>query len=463
MLIIDKINPKTTEQNILACILKKPELIYEIEIKEDDFNSEKGKRHNRAIFRVLKLIAKQKDMAKSEFDVVTIINKVDNFSAIKEDINDAFKQDKLEKGLTHYLDMLKDLRISPDNIDIHIQELEKINVVNEIIDKNKKVRKDLLNNHHKYTLEEILDNVEKPLLTVSNKYSTKADRAEMIGKGMMDDYLNRKVQEKGFVGFPTPWNMLNKFTGGLLAKGDVLVFTAQTGVGKSIAIKNIVKHVGVNLEQPIYWGANEMTPKEQRDRLISEVSGIDCRLIKTGLYNKRGNEHLRAKVESAVKKVQNAPIILDRIRGYTPEILIRKAKYHKKKNGIVGFAWDYVKRSSAYSYSEQTLRHWMGDVVNVMKEEIADPLGIFVVTASQAKTYEQDKSAESQDIERHSTKFIPIRKLTHKEKERYGVMLGDYAFVVQKNRGGKEHDFNRGEFIPMILNEEKLRFEEIVN
>ena len=462
MIIIDKINSLTTEQNILACILKKPSLIYEIEIDEDDFSTKKGKRHNRAIFRALKMIAKQKDMKDSEFDMVTIVDKINKFSGLKKDIKEAFENDSFKKGVTNYVDTLKDMRIDANNIDIHIEELMKINAVNRILKINKSLGNSLKNKYHELSLNEILDKFEEGLLTVSNKYSSKEDEAEMIGTGMMDDFLNREVNEDGFVGYPTPWEKLNKFTGGLLGKGDVLIITAQTGVGKSIALKNIVKYVGIDLGQPIYWGANEMEKEKQRNRLVSEVSGVNAKLIKTGLYNKRGNEHLREKVKSAIKKIQDAPIIIDRIRGYTPEVLIRKAKYYKNKNDIVGFVWDYVKRSSAYDKGEQALRHWMGDVVNIMKEEIADPLEIFVASASQSKTYQEMFAAESQDIERHSTSFVPIKKLTPKEKEKFGIMVGDYAFVVKKNRGGQEHNFEQGEFIPFQLNEDKLLFEEVL-
>ncbi|MFW6027011.1 MAG: DnaB-like helicase C-terminal domain-containing protein [Candidatus Woesearchaeota archaeon] len=461
---IEEISTLVTEQNLLACLFKNPKLIYEIDLSENDFSNKKGKSHNKAIFRVLKIIAKQKDMKEnSNFDMVTIVDKINKFSALKLDIKDAFREESFKEGLTKYIDTLKNMRIDPDNIDIHIKELNKINIINKINRVNEKLGKKLMNNYHEYNLEDILNELESVALTISNKYSNKKDAPEKIGEGMMEEYMNREVSENGFVGFPSPYKNLDKFTGGILRKGSVTDFNARTNVGKSIILKNIVKKVGYDLEQPIYWGANEQQKHEQRDRLIAEITGINTDIIETGAYNKKGNEHLKKQIENAIVKLQKKPIYIDKIEGYKAEDLVRKAKYFKAKYNIVGFVWDHVKRSTAFSDSDKNLRHWLGDIINNMKTKIADPLGIFVVTATQAKTYEDLFARESQDIEDQCTAFIPIKRLTNKEKKEMGIMVGDYLFVIKKNRYGKTHNPNGREGILMTLDEDKLLFKEVIN
>lgn len=401
-------------------------------------------------------------MRKGSFDVTTIINYAEQFSDVKRVLKDIFGGENgfAKVEVTNYIDTIKKARIDPDNIDLHCDELLKINAVNEMIKSNRNMSKTLYNRYASMSLDEVLNKTESSVLKVVNKYSSVNNDPERIGEGMMEKYMNREVNVRGFKGFATPFEELNQFTNGILRKGGVTLINAPTGVGKSIVLKNIVKHVGVDLDEPIYWGANEMTPEEQRDRILAEVAGVNPDVISNGLYNKKGNENLKKRVSKGIKVLEEAPIFLDQIRGYTPEMLVRKARFYKKKYDIKGFVWDYVKRSSAYSDSDDQLRHWLGDVVGVLKEQIADPLDIFVVSATQSKTYQELFAAESQDVERHATCFIPLKKLTPKEKKRLEYNVGDYAFIVKKNRYGSEHDFKAGQCVPLKLDKSELKFKE---
>ena len=456
------LNSKIPERNIIACILKKPQLIYEVDIKTKHFTDKEGKNHNRNLFKILNYIASKKDMTDSEFDVTTIISYTEGFSEVKKSFKKVFGKNEnsnVKKEVTKYIDYLKKLRVDPENVDLFVEDLLKLNAGEEILRANKETNLLIKNNIGQMSLSKLLNISESSVLKISNKYASVEGKPEQIGEGMMDKYLNREVNEKGFSGYETPFKSLNEYTSGILRGGSTTIFNAPTGVGKSIILKNIVKHVGVDLNEPIYWGANEMTKDEQRDRILAEIAKVNPNVITNGLYNKKGNEDLKEDVIKAIKVLEDAPIFLDQIRGYTPEMLVRRARFFKKKHNIKGFVWDYVKRSSAYCDSEEQLRHWLGDVVGTLKEDIADPLDIFVVSATQSKTYQELYAAESQDIERHSTCFIPFKELSPEEKKKFNS-IGDYAMVVKKNRYGAEHNFESGEFIPMYLNKKKLKFEE---
>lgn len=454
----EKINPKIAEQNILSCILKKPSLLYEIdsEINKDFFVND----YNKVIFQIMKYLSKEKDINEIDFDAMTMISIAKKFKSIKKVIKKVYND---SKDFINTIETLREFPINPNNIDIHIEELKKANVVNELIKKNNKMKETLLKRYDKYSLQQILNKAENNVLNISNRFSSmNTNEAKSIGEGMMDKYLNKEVNPNGFQGYPTPFANLNKFTDGLLRKGNVMVINAQTGVGKSITLKNIVKHIGIDLEQPIYWGGTpEMQVSEQEERLIAEVSGVSTHIISNGIYNQEGKEKLRERVIDAIKTIQNAPIYIENIRGYTPEDLVQRAKFFKNKYDIVGFVWDYVKRSSAFKGDDGQLRHWLGDVVNVMKEQIAAPLDVFVATACQAKTHNAYFAAESQDIERHCTNFIVLRELTNKEQME-NPLKGKYGFYVKKNRNGCEHHNKNTDWIPLEFDEKRLKFKECV-
>ncbi|MFP4018706.1 MAG: DnaB-like helicase C-terminal domain-containing protein [Bacteroidales bacterium] len=452
----NKINPKTTEQNILSCILRKPSIIYEIDsnINKDYFIND----YNKVIYMIMVYLSKQKDVEELEFDAMTMVSIAKRFDKVKKVIKNIYNS---SEEFIKTIESLRDFPVEPDNYDIHIEELKKANVVNEMVEKNHNFSDRLIQNYDSWGLQQIINTAENNVLQISNKYmGGESTEAKPIGDGLLDKYLNKEVNKNGFRGYPTPFDALNKFTDGILRKGNVCVFNAQTGVGKSITLKNIVKYIGIDLGKPIYWGGTpEMQVSEQEERLIAEVSGIDAHIISNALYNKEGNEKLRERVIEAIRTIEQAPIFIENIRGYTPEKLVQRAKYFKNKHDIVGFVWDYVKRSSAFKGDDGQLRHWLGDVVNVMKEQIAAPLDLFVATASQAKTYDPFFAAESQDIERHCTNFIVLRQLTEKEQQQ-NPLQGKYGFYVKKNRNGKEHHNQDWDWIPLEFDEQRLKFRE---
>ncbi|MGM0410097.1 MAG: DnaB-like helicase C-terminal domain-containing protein [Bacillota bacterium] len=441
---------------MLSCILRKPDIIYEIqdEIDKSYFVND----YNRVIYAIMVYLSQEKDVEEAEFDSMTMVSIANKFDNIKRVINKVYSN---QKDFIKTIETLRDFPIDPQNYDIHVKELIKANAVNDLIDKNNTFNKEIIQNYDQWDLVQILNNAENNVLQLSNKYANaNSEQGKTIGEGLMDKYLNKEVNKSGFRGYPTPFNSLNKFTDGLLRKGNVCVFNAKTGIGKSITLKNIVKYIGIDLNKPIYWGGTpEMQVEEQEERLIAEVSGVDSHIISNGLYNREGNEKLRERVINSIKQIEQAPIFIENIRGYTPDKLVQRAKYFKNKHNIIGFVWDYVKRSASFTGDDGQLRHWLGDVVNVMKEQIAAPLDMFVATASQAKTYDPFFAAESQDIERHCTNFVILRELTQKEQNA-NPLHGGYGFYVKKNRNGREHHNQNIDWIPLELDEQRLKFKE---
>ncbi|MFW6029055.1 MAG: DnaB-like helicase C-terminal domain-containing protein [Halanaerobiales bacterium] len=412
-------------------------------------------------------ISQQKDIDNLEFDSMTIYSIAKRFPEIQKVLKKIFDN---SNDFIRYIETLKELPVDPKNIDIHIEELKRKNFINDI--KNK-YQEGLEADYSSQSPEDIIKDAESSILQVANRYmvDTNTEEPEQIGKGLRDEYLQRSPTPNGFQGLPIPSaGELNEFTGGLLRPGSVTVINAQTGIGKSIFLKSVVKHIGYDLGYPIYWGANEQNKNEQKDRLLAEIADIPIGIIENGLYNHpdnkfqyKGNSYntgkLKEKVMNAVDELESAPIFIDQIRGYTPEILVQRAKYFKTRHDIAAFVWDYVKEPSDYGGDEGKLRHWLANVVINMKEQIADPLEIPVLTASQAKTYEYWMSAESYGIEKFCTSFCLLRELSEKEKAE-NPLGGNYGFTVKKNRFGAKHEDYKNRWIGMDFDKTKLKFQK---
>ena len=414
---------------------------------------------------IMDYISQQKDVNDIEFDPMTIYSIAKRFSNIQEVLKKIFKD---SNDFIRYIKTLKDLPVDPKNVDIHIKELKRLNMINDL---KEEYQKGLTADYQEESPEEIIKSTEASILKISNRYMVNSnnEEPEQIGEGLRDEYLQRDPNPNGFKGLPFPVNIgIDQFTGGLLRPGSVTVINAQTGAGKSIFLKNVVKHIGYDLGYPVYWGANEQTKSEQKDRLLAEIAEIPIGIIENGLYNSpnevfqfRGDtfntEQTKNQLMEAIDGLESAPIFIDQIRGYSPEILVQRAKYFKTRHNIASFVWDYVKESSSYSGQDKQLRHWLDNVILTMKEQIADPLGISVLTASQAKTYEYWMSAESYGIEKFCTAFLLLRELSEKEKNE-NPLGGDYGLTVKKNRFGGKHEAYKSRWFGMDFDKQRLKF-----
>lgn len=467
----DRIESFVTEQNVISIILQNPEKIYDLanEINKDFFTNDPNRKQNRCLFMVANYLASKRDVDNLELDPMTIISVTDEFPEVKKSLKRIFKN---QQELIQYIEMLEDMPVDASNLDVHVEKLKKVNLTNDLLMTLDSYQDNLIANYEKWETEEIVNRAESEILKISNKYNAGSSEESLERKqSIVERYKNKKPSENDYVGLPIPFKAINDFTRGLLRPGSATVINAPTNVGKSVILKNVAKYLAIDKGIPVYLGANEQSPQEQEERLIMEITGLPSIIIENGLYNadreeikingrKYKTKECKEKVLEAVERLQDAPLYIDQVTGYTPTMLVQRAKYFKKRHNIKAFIWDYVKMSSASEAAEEQLRIFLGSVVQTMKEEIAENLRIPVLTASQAKTYEYHMSAESHDIERFSTAFCILRELDEDEKTRNP--RADYGFTVKKNRFGPKHKDWDSNFIPMQLNTKRLKFEEEV-
>lgn len=440
--------------------------MYEIDINKNHFHHN----HNRAIFIILDYIISKEDIENIELDPLTILSIAEKHEKVKKALKKTLGNKKEDS--INYIKTLSKIseQINPDNINIHIKELIKANAVKDILNRDKKFKNDIEDKYGEYSLDEIINKKEKDILTVSNLYFVTKNNPEENKKKITDRYKKRKYIPNGFVGYPTPFNNLNVFSQGLLRKGSTTVVNAKTNVGKSLILKQIATCLAINKNIPIYLGATEQEIQEQEDRIITELTGIPIGILENGLYNcpkkefewgnnKYNTKKMKNRVLEATEKIKESPLYIDRMEKYSPEKLVKRARYFKTRYDIKGFIWDYVK-VAAGTDSQQKLRHYLGHTVNTLKEDIAIPLQIFTLTASQAKPHNVFAPQESNQIKDYSTGFISLRELTSKEIQK-NPLSGQYGITVVKHRQGKKHKNPENEWIPLELDEKYLKFKEV--
>lgn len=461
-----RVDTGNAERNILTCLLKKPRMIYEIQdqIPKEYFKEQ----HNRALYSVLLYMAQKEDMTESEFDLMSVDAIVKKYEDIQTAFYNVWGKNAREDFKQYFLALKKRGSLAePKNIGIYISELTKANAANEMLEKDDEFERTLKNNYNEMELEEITTKKETMTLEVVNKYFVTNNDPQKNKEEIMDRFANREYIPNGFVGHPTPFPQLNNFSKGILRKGSVTIINAGTNVGKSMVLKQIAKYLAIDRNIPIYLGATEQTLDEQENRIITELTGIDTGILENAMYNcpneyfefgkkRYKTKDIKEKVFEAAEIIKKSPLYIDKMDKYSPEKLKQRARFFKMRYGIEGFIWDYVKLMTGRDIE---LRHYLGEIVNTMKEDIANPLDIFCLSASQAKTYQWELSKESAEIEDFSTVFLCLRPLTQKEKD-MNPMGGEYGFFLKKNRGGKKHKDKDNDFITLGFNEKKLYFYE---
>jgi replicative DNA helicase len=464
-----KIDSFLVEQNILSILFKKPRLIYNVtsQIKPGYFSDNPNRKQNKAIFMCMDFISRKNDVEDLQFDSMTILSVVNKHKKLAESLKRIFPK---QEDFIHYIESLKESPIDPSNLNIHLEELKKINIANDLQNDVGRYLDNLPENYKKMDQDEIIRGVETEVLEITNKYN--ADEQQTFisaNKDRLERYKNYKPNNNEFVGLPTPFPMLNKFTGGLLRKGSVTVINARSNVGKSLIVKNIAVFLAIEHNIPVYLGTTETLPIENEHRILKELTGLPMIIIENNLYNSKretievdgktyDTETCRKKVLNAVKKLDEAPIYFDQIRGYDATVLAQRARYFKRRHNIKLFAFDYIKESSSPEAQKKPLRLFLAEVTEVLKEQVADKLEIPVLTCSQANQHNVLMPNESSDIWRFSTAFLVLRKLKEKDKQGFE---GDYGISVTKNRYGKVHPDPMNNRFSLDLNVDKLRFEEV--
>ena len=408
-------------------------------------------------------------MTDSAYDAITILSIMEKHDRVKKSLINAFGADeewkwksKISKEVYNYIDTLMKIgaKLEPKNINIHIGELNKANAINDILEKDEKFSGKIIKEYGEMSIEDVFNFKESEVLKTANKFSsTHFQEPRRMGEGLEEKLMNREVNESGFLGYPTPWEQINTFTCGLLRPGSMTVINALPKVGKTIVLTNIAKYLAVDCKQPIYFAYNEMNDEGVENRVTSSLTGLPANYIELGLYNAPGKEKEQEKVRKASRILADSPLYVEQIRDYTAEKLAKRARYYKKRYGIVGMIFDYIKEPSDFMNGDKQLRFFLNNVVTVMKEQIADKLQIFCLSASQAKAYEIYKAGESHGIEKYCTAFLVLKELDRKEQNRHP--MAKYGLVVKYNRYGNKHVDFENKFIPLQLDKTRLEFKEV--
>lgn len=201
-----------------------------------------------------------------------------------------------------------------------------------------------------------------------------------MGRLMLDATAERMDQEKrrNEVIF-TSFGRLNKLTGGF-ERGDLIILSAASGVGKSAFSANLARDVSMVDGKPVLYINSEMSDKQQARRYASMLSGVSHQAIREGLPVEGDDSFSR--IIQAADSFAAASIYTITIPDLQINNVVAETKRMQDRFGIQIVFVDYVGRMD--TINSRDVQEWqlMEAAARTLKT-MAQELDIVVVMVAQ--------------------------------------------------------------------------------
>lgn len=438
----------TTEELVLsACIDSKHVSDIMDTVKEDDFFFD----GNRQIFRMframyldgepitsenlLQLHRKDLERCKMRCSVVELITGFTNWKITFEQ-----SYDKLDKKDTDYVGVLiKRLKTSTE-----YRELSNLVVmVNDGINKGEKPD----------TLYRLIEDafIKREDSADKRSYSTPKEMGMLMIEATAER-MDKERRDREVI--YTSFKRLNRMTGGF-ERGDLIILSAASGVGKSAFSINIARDVGIKSKKPVLYLNSEMSDKQQARRYASMISQMSHQAIRDGLPEDDN---------AGFNRVTKAAEIFAKGQLYTitiPDLQIRnvvaECRRMKDRYDIQLVIVDYVGRMDTLSSRDAQEWQIMEAAARTLKT-MAQELDVVVLMVAQLSTNGQSL-AKGASMKNECDLWMNLSRISYDERadaNQYGNGLADYWNVFLEFK--KARNVETGAKVPMHFHGDTLTF-----
>lgn len=298
------------EKALLSCILNYEDCRYEVfgKIKYSDFYSS-------ATSEIYKLMEKLY-IEQDPIDIVTIKNNLHDDNLIlffEEDVVKFFLHNQI-----NYVEFNTYLGIILNES----KQRQLLHLANTLIIE--------LTSNQEIDADAILNKAENDLVSIGeNRFS-----GDFVTPGQaMPSFIEniKKYADKKLLGITTGVKSLDETLGGFLP-GAFYVFAGRPGMGKSALAIHILSANLFNCPTALF--TYEMSVQENLERMVSNITGINCWKIKTGKLSQNEWNIL----SPAIENIKNCKFYIDDSAGSTISDIthkIQKLKYKEPKLGLV--------------------------------------------------------------------------------------------------------------------------------
>lgn len=275
-------------------------------------------------------------------------------------------------------------------------------------------------------LEKLSNEIYGELDTLTQKYVASAE-IDTLGKNI-DSIWNEicsRRSDNGLYGIPSKYNAFNNYF--TYETGELVVIQAKYKRGKSIFLMN----EAVNKLQngvPTLVVDTEMNTRLYTERLISHITGIDIKKVKSGNYS----DEEANKISECISWLKEQPFVHIYDPNMTQEKLYSICQMLKYKIGLQFVIYDYMKSNKTSTGDNYNI---LGDMCDFLKNKIAGELNLSVLSDCQLNR--NGEVADSDKINRYLSVGIKWDFKTQEMIARDGIECGNAYAKIYVNRNGQ--------------------------
>jgi len=408
------------EQALLGSICLRPEAIHEITdvVREDDFYSDK----HRVIWRSMMEL-----MGKGEpIDLLSLSSRLKD-------------RNELERvGGASYLSELVQLVPSASNIRHYASIVQKKSMMRKLIEAGEHISH--LSFEEQGELEEIIDDAEKSLFTVTNSVGSHKfiELKDTLGEAW--DRLER-LHSSGdeLRGVPTGFKALDSKLSGF-QKSDLVIIAARPSMGKTSLALDIARKAAVNHNIPVGIFSLEMSSQQLVDRMLAAEARVDAWKLRTGKQLSIETDFTR--IRDAMDKLSKAPIYIDDQPGNNILKMRAIARRLKAEKNLGLIIVDYLQlMAPVQSIKSDNMVQQVTEISRSLKN-LARDLDIPVIALSQLSRAVESRGGKPRLSDLRDSGSIEqdadVVMFIHREKDESGEQARsrEATILIEKHRNG---------------------------
>ena len=277
------------------------------------------------------------------------------------------------------------------------------------------------------TLDELINNTYDSVDQLTTKYVTNTE-ATTLGERVDDiwDEIVSRRNDSGIYGIPSKFKSFEEYF--TYEPGELVVLQAKYKQGKSVFLMNEVVHKLKN-GVPTLVIDSEMQTRLYVERLLTHLTGIEMRRLKSGNYSREEAEAIKYWVDW----IKHQPFE----HKYEPEITNERiytiCQQYKNSMGLQFLVYDYLKSNETSTSDNYNI---LGAKCDYLKNIIAGKLNLAVLAACQLNR--NGEVADSIKINRYLSVGIHWEYKTQEMMQRDGALCGNAFAKIDINRLGEQ-------------------------
>ena len=310
------------EQSLLGCLLLDKESFFKIMdiITAEDFYHNN---HKQIFESMMELFNKQEPI-----DIITLSNKLEEKKIIKE------------IGGRSYLAQLSNTVATSANTTYYANLIQKKATLRRLQISASEIMN--LSFEEEREIDEILDQAEKKIFTVSRKYL----KNSFVGiDGLLSEAFERidDLHKKSgkLRGISTGFYDMDDLLGGL-QKSDLIILAARPSVGKTSLAMDIARQTAIKNKEGVGIFSLEMSKEQLVDRMLCAQANVNLWKMRTGNLSDKDEDSDFSKIADAMGSLSEAPIYIDDSPNISVMEIRAKARRMQSEKGLGLIVIDYL-------------------------------------------------------------------------------------------------------------------------